>query len=837
MNDDLRQYAEIINQLKPYVARPDFSQKLNGLTANLPNERRFLIKMEVKRLARPCMRSIDLRGHVQGKCRLYEFGGIKHYLDDVAIKEFEKQVSVYGSFTFGVYESVMETENNFRVMREKASDTTKGHAPAYQAMPIERYNVPVVNLLSYARRQHERMNFAVAVEVITAEEHAWRGNSIDISAEGLQIKLPPESRIRVGAFIDVYFRGLEEEFALDKNHGIRYEVLKTLHKNEFLYLMLKRSSDAPATPFDEFLENFIHGNKRRYKVNMNNTIDAIFNKTVEQFLSPRSPSLPVFVAVDNGKLVPRYAMSNEVNTDILEYWNNEEGTLQVGYLVNPARLARLVKLPKNEREIYVFAFTHLQNDRVYFYSASSEELDKHPELKSVYLGFGARKASWRVFKLTMTDMSPEQAHAPLSLPDNVSSKVKQQNQAPSPRLMARFKTLRFIVHITDISSESGQRHYSEYKFNRSSLAHLKVFAHPRNRVPAPVTTYRYRYHEKRMEKRYLMRSHLHLSLSRSDEQWQGVSEDISVRGLRIELANEFSGAVDSVVEVAFPKLQALTESYDVMHLRYKVINLNDDKNILHLKAIEGEAGAMARNFFENLIKKNKNALKTYPEEEDIPGIGHALRCINAKNIPSLAFVMAKEGVRYLPQSAIISRRDESVNQVAAHFAPRQQLNFEFMFRDRNLEAPFIQHGIKQIKVEQLPLRQELYIAFDPARKENKLAVIPRFDSRFIHDETRINFINEAMARGQFIALHVLLTTTGKPDMDMLQAEMNYVSMYAIHRARELEEKIWNIAACVHLVDITDEVLGRYNIDPERIRQNRLFNQSRSGGESTMTPAQ
>ena len=837
MNDDLRQYAEIIDQLKPYVARQDFNQKLNRLTAGLANERRFLIKMEVKRLARPCLRSIDLRGHVKGKCQLYEYAGTKHYLDDTAIKEFKKQIAVYGNFTFGVYESVMETENNFRVMREKASDSAKGKVPAYQTMPMERYNVPVVNLLSYAQRQHERMNFAVAVEVMNDAGYQWRGNSIDISAEGLQVKLSHAANITTGQTIEVFFRGLEEEFSLDKNHGIAYNVLKIIHKNEFLYLMLKRSTDTPNTPFDEFLENFIHGNKRRYKVNMNNTIEAIFNKTVEQFLSPRSPSLPIFIAYEDGKLSPRYAMTNEVNTDILEYWSNEEDTLQVGYLVNFARLAKLVKLPKNERELYVFAFTHLQNEKVYFYSASMQELDKNAALKAVYLGFGSRKASWRVFKLTMTDMSPGQAHAPLSIPDNISSKVKQQNQAPSPRLMARLKSLRFIVHITDITSGSGQRHYSEYKFNRSSLSHLKVFAHPRNRIPAPITTYRYRYHDKRMEKRYLMRSHLLLSLSQTEAQWQGVSEDISVRGLRIELTHEFSGEIDSVVEVGFPALQALTESYDVMQLRYKVININDDKNILHLKALEGELGTSARNFFENLIKKNKAALKTYPEEEDIPGMGHALRCINAKNIPSLAFVMAKDGARYLPQSAIISRRDENVNRIAAHFAADRELNFEFMFRDRNLEAPFIQHGIKQIKVEQLPLRQELYISFDPTRKENKLAIIPRFDTRFVHDETRINFINDAMARGQFIALHVLLTTTGKPDRDMLQAEMNYVSMYAIHKARELEDKIWNIAACVHLVDITDEVLGRYNIEPERIRQNRLFNQQNGANYKTLTPAE
>ena len=102
MNDDLSRYRGIIEELKPYASRSDLSQKVNELAAHLPNDKRFLIKMEVKRLARPCMRSVDLRGHVSGECRLYEFDGVSHYLDDLAIQTFEKQVGIFGQL-FTVY--------------------------------------------------------------------------------------------------------------------------------------------------------------------------------------------------------------------------------------------------------------------------------------------------------------------------------------------------------------------------------------------------------------------------------------------------------------------------------------------------------------------------------------------------------------------------------------------------------------------------------------------------------------------------------------------------------------------------------------------------------------
>lgn len=824
MSQDLQQYADIIEQLKPMVNEPEFNQVLQQVAGSLPKEKRFLIKMELKRLARPCMRSIDLRGQVDGECRLFEYDGIKHYLDDVAIEMFEQQVRIFGHYSFGVYEAVQQTENNFRVLRERAEanqeQDQRRESEDKAATTLSRYNVPVVNMLDYAQRQTERMNFAVALELFNENNNSIRGISVDISTEGMKVKLSKESLFKPGERVFVYFRGLEEEFTMDKKNGIAYSIVKITRNKEIQYLALKRAKEYPNQAFDTFLEQFIHGNKRRYKVNMSNTIDAIFNKSCEQYFSPRSPSLPVYVDEVDGVYTPRFAMVNEVNRDLVHYWSDEEENIKLGFLLNPARLASIMKKPPARRETYVYAFTHLQNEKIYFYSASSEELDKKDVLKKVFLGFGSRKASWRVFKISICDMSPDQAHAPLSIPDSVGTKIKRQNNPPAPRLMAKLKNLKYIAHVTDISTDSGQRRYSQNRFNRNNLSHLRVFGHARNRPPAEVLAFRYKYQDKRLESRYLLRSVITLKSKTDDFMVQGVSEDISVHGLRIELNGSFSGDVDTAVEIGFPKLQEITRKHNVMNLQYKVVFYNADKNILHLKASAGEEGQSARSFFEDLIKQNRNTLKSYQEEEEIPGIGHALRCINARNVASLAFVLSKEGARYVPQASIIGRYDERLTRLASHFAEKNMVNLEFMFRDRNLESPFVQQGVKQVKIENLPLRQELFIAFDPSQKENRLAIIPRLDSRFTSDEMRFSFIKEAMTRGQFIALHINISTTGKPDLEMLQSEINYVSVYAIHRAKELEEKLWSIAACAHLIDITDEVLLRYGFTNDEIKRNR-----------------
>ena len=580
MSQDLKQYADIIEQLKPMVNEPEFNQVLLQTAADVPKEKRFLIKMEVKRLAKPCMRTIDLRGHVDGKCKKYVHEGRSHYMDDLAVDKFEEQIRVFGRYTYGVYEAVQNTENNFRLMREKELAQERAHkenpTAKKRSAVLEQFKVPTVNLLDYRQRNTERMNFAVAVEVFNNAGQAMRGLSVDISLEGLQIKLAKDAFFKTGETLFIFFRGLENEFAMDKKNGIAYKLVKIITKNDVNYLALQRDKDRPSPAFDKFLESFIHGNKRRYKVNMSNTIEAITSKTCEQYFSPRSPTLPVYIDVINKTLVPRFAMVNEVNRETVQYWQDEEENCRLNFLLTQERLMRLLNKSDEVREIFVFSFTHLHSDKVYFYSASFEELLQKDILLKVFLGFGSKKASWRVFKITLTNMVPEQAHIPLSIPDSVGSKVKKLNTPPSARLMSKLKNLRYLAHVTDVTSVTGQETYNEFTFNRENLSHLRVFGHPRNRAPSNIHLVRFKYEEQRIESRYQLRTQIEARFNNEDAVHKGVSEDISVHGLglRVELNKEYKGSLEGRIEVAFPRLQEIANAFDAVSYTHLTLPTN-----------------------------------------------------------------------------------------------------------------------------------------------------------------------------------------------------------------------------------------------------------------------
>lgn len=815
MSQDLEEYQDIIEQLKPMINEPEFNQVLAQVASHIPRQRRFLLKMELKRLARPCIRLIDLRDQVDGECRAYEYEGRIHYLDDTAIEVFERQVRSFGDYTVGVYEAVRNTENKFRLMYQKQSSDN----PELQVTHSDKetLNVPLVRFDHFHHRREERMNYAVTVELFTEMNKSIQANSVDVSVSGLRVKVNKEHVFNPGERLTVQFRGLKGEYVFDKRMGLPYVVVNIDRTRKEQRLSLKRAPDTPVAAFDNWLEKFIHGNKRRYKVNMDNTLEAIRIKTYEQYYTPNFTSVPVYIEYVEGLYRPRYALANDCNKDIMYYWSDEQYNMRLGYLFSHDRIKQLLKKPAGEQETIVYAFNHVKDEKVYFYSATRDELIKRPGLANVFLAYGSRKASWRVYRAQITDMTLDQVHAPLSIPDSVSSTVRRQNQPPPPRLLARLKHLTHIALLTDITDEIGTQTYERLPLRRSDVANLRIFGHPRNRVPATVDMFRFKYHNQRKETRYQLRSKVLVKLD--DMILEGASEDISVHGLKIELDTFFHQEQDVEVLLSFPALQKVTQKYELTNLPYVVRGLSLDRNVLHLQAVQNEHNNTAQRFFDELIRNNRSRLKAYREEEEIPGMGSALRNLYLSNVMNTAFLIKKDGIDFIPEAVASAAGLNRLNNLLTHDTEPGHFNLHFLYSAGEAGEDYIQYTLKHLKANSKPEMKEVMIAFDPGQTSLDLAIKSRFTSQFSDDKSRRQFILDALANGQFIAIKVFLARTGRPDTERLQAEINYVGSYAIHKSKLIEEQLWSIVGIGDLVDVTDEVLQRHQFSPQEIQAN------------------
>jgi hypothetical protein len=801
MSQDLEEYHDIIEELKPMINEPEFNQVLNQVASAISKQKRFLLKMELMRLARPCIRLIDLRGLVDGKCRMYEHQGKEHSLDDVAIDTFERQVRIFGEYTIGVYEAVTNTENNFRVIHKKEQQAAKNKKsnPVVEKPKVETFLAPLIKFGSFAQRGEERMNFSVNIEMFSEMKKSIQATTIDVSVNGLKVKASKEHLFKPEERLTVQFRGLEKEYLLDKRQGVAYIISSIEQTKDAQRINLKRQFDIPFPSFDKFFERFIHGNKRRYKVNLDNTITAIQNKTYEQYYIPNFASIPVFIEQVDNQYIPKYALANDCNREEIQYWANELQDLKIGYLLTEERIKYGLSLAEGQQEMFIFVFNHIKNEKIYFYSATHAELEAKPDLKNLFLGYGARKASWRIYKLQFTQVDPEQSYRPLSIANSINDKVKRQNQKPSPRLMSRLKNIKHVALLTNVTDDISTEHYQKFKIKREQLIQLKIFGHPRNKPPALVTT---------------------VQISIDGVVLAGYTEDISTQGLKIELDKFFHQTDRAKISVHFPQLQSVTSKFELSNLPYVVRNVSKDRHVVHLQNFFTEESNTARRFFEALIKSNRSKLRAYRDEEEVPGIGEALRNIYAKNVINVAYFLRKDSVDFVPDTVTTTLSSNRLSQLLQFQTEPGQFNLYPIFRNTKKRHDFINHTLATLKPNDRPVMRELLIAFDPSKEVIGDAINSYFTEQFTKPELRRQFISQALQNGQFIAVKVFLARTGRPDFETMQSELNYVSIYAVHKAKLLEEQLWNVSAMGDIIDVTDEVLRRFEFTETAILLNQ-----------------
>jgi hypothetical protein len=301
---------------------------------------------------------------------------------------------------------------------------------------------------------------------------------------------------------------------------------------------------------------------------------------------------------------------------------------------------------------------------------------------------------------------------------------------------------------------------------------------------------------------------------------EGHTEDISTQGLRIELKKFFHQTENTKINLSFPQLQSVTSKFELSDLPYVVRHVSKDQHVVHLQNSSAEENNTAKRFFETLIKSNRTKLKSYRDEEEVPGIGEALRNIYAQNVINVAYFLRKDSVNFVPDAVATSSANNRLLQLLHFQAKPNQFNLYPLYRNAKISHDFINRTLTKIKPSDRPEMRELFIAFDPSKELIGDAINSYFTEKFTQPEQRRQFISQALQHGQFIALKVFLARTGRPDFETMQSELNYVSVYAVHNAKLLEEQLWNVSAMGDIIDVTDEVLRRFDFSESAILQNQ-----------------
>ena len=604
MTTDISKYQKIIEQFRGNVLKNDFETHFSAMTQHVPKTERFLLKMELKRLATVCTRLIDLRGHVDGECRPFEHDGRRHYLDDIAIKVYEDNIGFYQGYTFGVYEAVMNTENNFRVIYQKEKNNIGKPAPVESGKVFEKTQYPasLYTFGPYYNRSEERMNFAISVVIRLENDHEeYECTSSDISVEGCRFRFNYSNKVSVGQFIKVRFRGLEDEFQFGKENSFEFEVrnIQKVDRVQLIGCQRVYPNEKLIDGFQTFLQGFIQGNKRRYKINLDNTINAIQSRNFEQYSLPKSNELPIFVEDSKGNVLPRYALTCHNNQPIYQYWQDENRHSTLYCLVTPERILRIKKAHALGKSLIVYSFIHKSQGKSFFYTADVQQLNDDSDFKKEFLGFVASKSSFAITQLSIIDVDVNKAHSPLTL-SNTLTKKNQYLNLPIPNdAIATLYTLPCIIVANDITDEDKVEQYQQLPFDKIETSRLKNFGHKRLTSPLLMDEVGINYKNQRQEARFKYITPVELEIE--GIRCSGKSHDFSILGLKLELDKPSVLKKGDVVYLTFPGLQKITSAFDLKGLPYELMRINKSKTVLNLRVYVEKHQHMGRSFFIALI--------------------------------------------------------------------------------------------------------------------------------------------------------------------------------------------------------------------------------------------
>ncbi|MFT5756168.1 MAG: hypothetical protein ACI9LM_000880 [Alteromonadaceae bacterium] len=815
MIKDFSKYQHIVKQFRGRVLNTGFESKYAATVEGIPVTERFLLKMELKRLAGPCTRLIDLRGHVDGECRSFEHGERVHFLDDVAIRVFEESVAAYEDYTFGVYEAVTNTENNFRVIYQ--NEKLSSAEPLLNDKPIKKnlektqYPAQLFTFGPYFNRCEERMNFAILLRITLENNKVIESSSSEISVNGCKFRFNSIEEIAVGQVINIRFIGLEEEFKFSNEEGFNYKVCNILLVDNIQLVGVERvyDEDQQHCGFKQFLTGFIKSNKRRYKINLENSISAIQSRCFEQAVIPKINELPIFIEKNNGKLSPRYVLTGVNNKKLYHYWKNENNVSTLNNLITEDRIERLKAAMSLGKSLLVFSFIHKSHDKYYFYSADNAQLAEDESFMRDFLGFSANKSNFSVTSLSLLAFDQSKASLPLTISEPLSLKDEHLNVAIPDIVNEALSHIDCIVVANEITYKALVDDCKQLFTDNIEITKLKNFGHKRSATPLVIDEIGVNYKNHRKELRFKYTTQVIMECDGVTS--QGESNDFSESGLQLTLNKAMGLSQGQIVHLSFPNLQKITTAFALKKLPYEVVNISQSKKTICFRIFVEQHRHIGRTFFKLLIDKNKEKLT--PDEYSMmsPDLAKALRNIYSSSMTIPSLVIQTSGRRYKVEAIVIGREHGKFLPHMRQLSDRTQFYNLYPLLGNLQMNTLLTARLKKMSTQAAPATDILYIAINPDIELVDKSVTTVFASEFENNELKTLFIIKAQKRGYFFAIQVKISRTGEPDMDYLSPELDYISFYAIHRGKQIEQDLWSIVGVVQLFDITQEVLLRNDV--------------------------
>jgi len=784
---DLKAYRSQIRELIPLRNSPDFNDLLNKILFGESTSDKFLIKMELSRLCKPCQRIVDLRDRITDPCELFEQDRLKHYLTKETIKVLDKNIQLYGLYTVGVFEAVHE----YIAEKKEKQNQQKLQKQLDISKPIKKEQCELLALSQKNKRGAPRMFFVSEISLTTSYGEKFSAQTSNISATGIKLKLKEEISLGDDSLLTVMFTGL----ALEHNDEflrtpITYRLVKQENNidsdnSSYLYLNYHAENNKGIKNFTAFISNFIRINQFKYKIDVHYYYELAKIRALKNSYLAQMSTLP-FCLDENSASPFLFALESNVNSQLIKNFCSE-GENHLPLLFNKKRLSALIATIKDRASTTIYTFMHEAKGKQYFLSATEDELIEKG-LKQLFIHYGRSKLNWHAYHLTL---------APFQYQPTSSADVTES----APDIFEK------ITHLATLQCLSNASPFNlDNPLDGADVTQLNQFIHRTTNEAAVAPIFSLVSTELRKEERYQYKSGLTVADKRS--LYTGHIVDFSFSGLKVKLDQISVFSVSEVVTVNLTELQKLSRTHTITNLHYKIVRKSAN-NMLHLQVCDQETLNICQAFFYSLVKNNAKHFTCQPLQGKKQPLQKQLIEIAEESFNNVVFFVNKDTVSpKIDYSAIDLANHPLLPLFSLHSDNRFELNY-YPIANNQVYERLVDAPLRE--TIDISLTKEAMIYVKAIKKnQNEWEISSFLDEDFRSEEAKIAFIKESQLNAKFYAFQYRLSMLPTIDQECIKSEVHAISRFAIHLTKKLEEELLSIRAMIEITDRTADIIDSAN---------------------------
>ncbi len=804
---------------------------------------RFLQRLEESRLTRPCFQTIDMRGRVAGDCRPYAFNDRIHYLDDISFRMFEEGLHENnGVYTVGTFETIVGGAHTLEAQvsardeaRRRQDEIAHRRQERARAAALERAalnqqdgeggaedlaaaadNPELLPLGYFRKRSHPRLQYACSV-VLERGNIKSNGITRDISVCGVQVRVRGLTAFRQEEEIKVSFNGLQSEAGKVNVRRVVYTVVSVEERDAETVLCLSRCDLERPRGFSELIEDLVERYERKYKLDIEDEYQSVLSWCYERCYAQSATQIPVFVERDEtAELRVQAVAMSAGNSHLARFFCTDADNYNFTPLCLPHRLQRL-----EQEQSFVLAMYRQRGEGdqcMRIHSAADFEFHS-PGAFYAFVRHALAQPEHSIVKVHVSRVPA----LPVSgkKVEEVSQRLQYKSEAQMIELRERLERLYFAAYVVDVSQEycSGRAGSDDETRGDVQLA-AWVGTERRELVSGEVTEkltlpadgmrpelIRFGYVERRREDRYLAETRLDVKIG--NKAYEGMSRDISTRGLCIQLEAKVDPKPGAGVKVGLVSLQQKKSATDLMDIPYRVVDVHHEESgsTLMLERVLGSSKQGLKEFFVELITKNQHKLGV--DIGDIWGAtaSRVYEAVLAANSPTLPFFLARntEGGAHLQFVGV----PDSGSPLLAFFSTREGYDFRCLNERRVVTALYdaVQILARQAKAAEqrpTPFELELYLYKEYDEPTGEAFIHAATELDFASAAARAAFLNRLPEYADWRCLKITATFTQPLDEKTLDSMIDPIRSQSKHRAIRLSELVYSLVGYGELVDITAE---------------------------------